>query len=60
LQEREFELAEMGYSAVRHQRFVGTGYFDAIQMTVAGGHTSTEALEESTEKAQFEQKEAVA
>ena len=54
LQEREFELAEEGYSAVRHQRFVGTGYFDAVQMTVAGGHTSTQAMEESTETEQFE------
>jgi len=54
LQEREFELTELGYSAVRHQRFVGTGYFDAVQMAVAGGHTSTEAMEESTEAEQFE------
>ncbi len=53
LQEREFELTEKGYSAVRHQRFVGTGYFDAIQTTVAGGRTSTEALSESTEREQF-------
>jgi isocitrate lyase len=55
LQEHEFELAEDGYSAVRHQRFVGTGYFDAVQTTVAGGHTSTEALGGSTETAQFTQ-----
>jgi isocitrate lyase len=54
LQEREFQLADLGYSAVRHQRFVGTGYFDAVQMTVAGGHTSTEALENSTETEQFQ------
>jgi isocitrate lyase len=53
LQEREFALAENGYSAVRHQRFVGTGYFDAVQTTVAGGHTSTEALDGSTEREQF-------
>jgi isocitrate lyase len=53
LQEHEFELAEDGYSAVRHQRFVGTGYFDAVQSTIAGGHTSTEALNGSTETAQF-------
>jgi len=52
-QEREFALAENGYSAVRHQRFVGTGYFDAVQTTVAGGHTSTEALDGSTEREQF-------
>ena len=53
LQEQEFALAREGYSAVKHQRFVGTGYFDAVQSTVAGGHTSTEALEGSTEAAQF-------
>ena len=53
LQEQEFELEEDGYSAIRHQRFVGTGYFDAVQTTVAGGHTSTEALDGSTETEQF-------
>jgi isocitrate lyase len=53
LQEHEFALAENGYSAVRHQRFVGTGYFDAVQTTAAGGHTSTEALNGSTEREQF-------
>jgi isocitrate lyase len=55
LQEQEFALVEDGYSAVRHQRFVGTGYFDAVQTTAAGGHTSTEALDGSTETAQFTQ-----
>jgi isocitrate lyase len=53
LQEREFALTEDGYSAVRHQQFVGTGYFDAVQTTVAGGHTSTEGLDGSTEREQF-------
>lgn len=53
LQEQEFALAHSGYSALKHQRFVGTGYFDAVQSTVAGGHTSTEALEGCTESAQF-------
>jgi isocitrate lyase len=53
LQEREFALAEEGYSAIRHQRFVGTGYFDAVQTTIAGGRSETEALEGSTENAQF-------
>jgi len=53
LQEREFALASSGYSAVRHQRFVGTGYFDTVQTTIAGGHSSTEALAGSTEVAQF-------
>jgi isocitrate lyase len=54
LQEREFALAEeAGYSAVRHQRFVGTGYFDAIAQTIANGQSSTVALAESTEAEQF-------
>jgi isocitrate lyase len=54
LQEREFALAESdGYSAIRHQKFVGTGYFDAVQEAVTGGHGSTRALEGSTESAQF-------
>ena len=53
LQEREFGLAEQGYTAVRHQRFVGTGYFDAVQATITGGHSSIEALAGSTEAEQF-------
>jgi len=53
LQEREFSMVEDGYSAVKHQRFVGTGYFDAVQTTVAGEHTSTQAMEGSTETEQF-------
>ena len=58
LQEREFESAESdGYTAVRHQRFVGTGYFDEITQTIAGGHSSTVALAESTENEQFFDKE---
>lgn len=55
LQEREFELeAEAGYGAVRHQRFVGTSYFDHVAETVSGGSSSTVALAESTEAEQFE------
>ncbi|HYX53092.1 MAG TPA: isocitrate lyase [Candidatus Limnocylindrales bacterium] len=55
LQEREFESAEKhGYTAVRHQRFVGTGYFDEITQTVAAGAASTTALEGSTENEQFD------
>ncbi len=50
LQEREFESAETGYTATRHQRFVGTGYFDEIAQTIANGQSSTVALAESTEK----------
>ncbi|HZT28357.1 MAG TPA: isocitrate lyase [Bryobacteraceae bacterium] len=54
LQEREFALAQSGgYAATRHQRFVGTGYFDAVQMTIASGRAATTALEGSTENAQF-------
>lgn len=54
LQEREFAVSDGdGYSAIRHQRFVGTGYFDAVQTTIAGGRAATEALEGSTENAQF-------
>lgn len=54
LQEREFEISrELGYSAVRHQRFVGTGYFDQVQQVISGGDTSTAALAGSTETEQF-------
>ncbi len=54
LQEREFMVAATsGYSAIRHQRFVGTGYFDAVQTTISEGRMSTEALAGSTENAQF-------
>ena len=55
LQEREFEMAEKyGYSAVRHQSFVGTGYFDRVATTIASGNLSTCATPGSTEEAQFE------
>ena len=54
LQEKEFlREQQVGYEAVKHQRFVGTGYFDAVQQVITGGITSTMALEGSTEKAQF-------
>jgi isocitrate lyase len=54
LQEKEFELAESaGYGAVRHQRFVGTGYFDEVAQTIANGQSSTVALAGSTETEQF-------
>jgi isocitrate/methylisocitrate lyase len=53
LQEREFELEEQGYTATRHQREVGAGYFDLIADAVSGGESSTLALEGSTEEAQF-------
>ena len=54
LQQREFELAEtLGYGAVKHQKFVGTGYFDEVANTIASGQTSIRALPGSTEEEQF-------
>jgi isocitrate lyase len=54
LQEKEFSREQhYGYEAVKHQRFVGTGYFDAVAQVIAGGTSSTLALEGSTEQAQF-------
>ena len=53
LQQREFALQSKGFKAVKHQAFVGTGYFDAIQKTVTGGLASTGALKGSTEEEQF-------
>jgi isocitrate lyase len=57
LQEKEFSREyEYGYQAVKHQKFVGTGYFDAITEVVSQGMTSTKALEGSTEEEQFQVK----
>ena len=53
LQEKEFAAAERGFTAVKHQREVGTGYFDAITQTIQGGKSSTVALKGSTEEEQF-------
>ena len=53
LQEREFAAEARGYTATRHQREVGTGYFDEVSQLISGGLSSTLALHESTEKAQF-------
>jgi isocitrate/methylisocitrate lyase len=53
LQEHEFELEEDGYTATRHQREVGAGYFDLVAQAVSGGESSTLALRGSTEEAQF-------
>ena len=53
LQQREFQSVADGYTAVRHQREVGTGYFDAVTTAVSGGNASTTALTGSTEDAQF-------
>ena len=60
LQEREFELEERGYTATRHQREVGAGYFDLVAQAISGDESSTLALKGSTEEAQFEDKAAVA
>ena len=53
LQEKEFAAAERGFTAVKHQREVGTGYFDALTQVIAGGRSSTTALRGSTEETQF-------
>jgi isocitrate lyase len=53
LQEREFAMEAEGYSATRHQREVGAGYFDEVATVVSGGKASTLALAGSTEEAQF-------
>jgi len=53
LQQREFANEAKGYTATRHQREVGTGYFDTIALTISGGQSSTTAMKASTETAQF-------
>ena len=53
LQQAEFDSERHGYTATRHQREVGTGYFDQVSMVVSGGTSSTTALKGSTEAEQF-------
>ena len=53
LQQAEFASEANGYTATRHQREVGTGYFDAVSQTISGGQSSTTAMGESTEADQF-------
>jgi isocitrate lyase len=53
LQTREFQLEPQGYTATRHQREVGTGYFDALRTVISGGETATSAMKASTESEQF-------
>ncbi len=53
LQQAEFASEQHGYTATRHQREVGTGYFDEVSMVISGGTSSTTALKGSTEEAQF-------
>lgn len=57
MQEREFAAQANGFTAVRHQREVGTGYFDAVAMAISGGKSSTTAMAGSTETAQFHKSE---
>lgn len=54
LQQKEFAATDLGFTAVKHQREVGTGYFDAVTQAIEGGRSSTTALTGSTEQAQFE------
>jgi isocitrate lyase len=54
-QQREFELEEKGFRAIKHQSFVGAGYFDELQMVISHGQSSTVALKGSTEEEQFEE-----
>jgi isocitrate lyase len=57
LQRREFELeADHGYRAVKHQSFVGAGYFDRVNLAITAGETSTVAMQGSTEEEQFQEK----
>jgi isocitrate lyase len=53
LQRKEFEAIEEGYAAVKHQKFVGTQYFDEISQVISAGMSSTTAMEGSTESSQF-------
>jgi isocitrate lyase len=53
MQQREFAAESRGFTATRHQREVGTGYFDQVAMTISGGQSSTTAMGESTEHDQF-------
>jgi len=53
LQEAEFAAAAKGFTAVKHQREVGTSYFDTVTTTIQGNQSSTTALKNSTEDEQF-------
>jgi isocitrate lyase len=55
LQEAEFAAEPIGYTATKHQREVGTGYFDRVTEVISGGHSSLSALHGSTEEEQFEE-----
>jgi isocitrate lyase len=60
VQDAEFAAEKDGYTATRHQREVGTGYFDAVAEVLSGGKASTTALADSTEAAQFQGKKIAA
>ena len=53
LQQAEFADETLGYTATKHQREVGTGYFDEVSQVISGGTSSTTAMKGSTETAQF-------
>ena len=53
LQQAEFAAEKQGYTATRHQREVGTSYFDAVSVAISGGKSSTTAMAHSTEAEQF-------
>jgi hypothetical protein len=53
LQRKEFAIEKEGYTATRHQAFVGAGYFDEVLRIVSGGFSSTTSMENSTEEEQF-------
>ncbi|MCB0225902.1 MAG: isocitrate lyase, partial [Anaerolineae bacterium] len=59
LQKKEFDSEAIGYTAVKHQREVGTGYFDMVKDAITAGASSTTALTGSTEEAQFEEQAAM-
>jgi isocitrate lyase len=58
-QERELELEADGYTATRHQREVGAGYFDEVAKVISGGQGATLAMVGSTEEAQFDHEAAL-
>lgn len=53
LQTEEFDAEAIGYTATKHQREVGTGYFDAVRTAITGGDSATSAMRYSTEAEQF-------
>ena len=59
LQNAEFDAEDRGYTATRHQREVGAGWFDAISVAVKGGQSATTAMDDSTEEAQFQAEESL-